>query len=175
MEFNPDIHYIGRFCPRHEHGKTGSTVRYIKTRRCVACNIENSVRYQKRSDYKEKRKPRDKKWERKNPEKRKKYWTAYNKRHRERNNKEYREACQKLTDRYVRDRLRAVGIKDITKEMIEAKRYQLQLHRLLSEAKNTLNRESEMAKKIKYAENWGKEVERLIKGGSNENSSRGNK
>ncbi len=60
-------------------------------------------------------------WRRNNPEK----VRAYNKK-----------ATDSLTDNYVRSALKLKGIDNISPELIEAKRFQLKIHRLIKERKN---------------------------------------
>ena len=54
VKFNPNVHYLGRSCPKgHKYKETNKTLRYKNESRCVCCRLDGAVRSQWK-EYREK-------------------------------------------------------------------------------------------------------------------------
>lgn len=86
-------------------------------------------------------KDKNKKYRQLNPEAHKESFRKWQTNNREHRNRKAREVVANLTDGYIRQRLKLVGIKNISPEMIQLKREQLKVHRALESLTEDLNNE----------------------------------
>ncbi len=142
--------YLGTLCKRgHEYENTGKSLRTSLYKRCVKCraidnhryNSKNQLKVNKRnkkwreskggSDYfaryrrdnRESYNRMSREWKKKNPKKAKLAWQ-----------KDARKRRDELSDRYLLNILR-IQKDRATKELIEAKRLHILIHRLIKERK----------------------------------------
>ncbi|MCP5003373.1 MAG: hypothetical protein GY941_05390 [Planctomycetes bacterium] len=146
----PKVKYLGALCKQgHSHEGTGRSLRYSSNCRCVVCTALSAVEWEKENPGK--RKAAVQKWKKKNPEKAKaanQKWSKANPEKAKAANQKWSKAnpekakaavlewISSLSDGYVKSRLGLKKGDNAPLGLIEAKRLQLEISRLIREMKN---------------------------------------
>lgn len=137
-----------KFCDKHNCDKV-----YLSSKRwhCKLCANEWRAIWSKSIDQRHKDVLRQKKYDKKYPDKKRDRQIKYRKNNREKENLRIRlwiknnpdfnkkrqiKECAGLTDCYVKTRLKSTGIKNPTPEIIEQKRLQLKITRKIKQIEN---------------------------------------